>query len=240
MNMIKAVVTGHSKGLGAALAADLAGRGVGVLGLARSRADGGAQQQSALDLSDAAAVSAWLAGSTLERFLAGASQVLLFNNAGMVQPMAPLGRQGGDGIAQAIAVNVTAALMLADALVAVTSSGVDRRICHISSGAGRSAYAGWSVYGATKAALDQHARCVREDKIGGLRIASIAPGVIDTGMQANIRAASDADFPLLPRFLSLKETGGLASPGDTARRLVDYVLSDAFGEQPTPDLRNLV
>lgn len=237
--MMKAIVTGHSKGLGAALAADLAGRGVGVLGLARSRGEGGAQQQVALDLADAAALSAWLAAGALERFLAGAKQVVLFNNAGMVQPMAPLGRQGGDGIAQAIAVNVTAALMLADALVALTPGSVDRRICHISSGAARSAYAGWSVYGATKAALDQHARCAREDKIAGLRIASIAPGVIDTGMQAHIRTSSDADFPLLPRFLSLKETGGLASPTDTARRLIDYVLSDAFGEQVTPDLRNL-
>ena len=237
--MIKAVVTGHSKGLGAALAADLVGRGVGVLGLARSRTEGGAQQQVSLDLSDIGALTAWLEGGALERFLAGARQVLLFNNAGMVQPMAPLGRQGSDGIARAVAVNVAAALVLADAVVALTPASVDRRICHISSGAGRSAYAGWSVYGATKAALDQHARCVREDKVTGLRIASLAPGVIDTGMQANIRTASDADFPMLPRFLSLKESGGLASPADTARRLVEHVLSDAFGEQVTPDLRNL-
>ena len=139
----------------------------------------------------------------------------------------------------AVALNVSAPLVLADALVAATAGCGDRRIVHISSGAARNPYAGWSVYCATKAALDMHARAVQLDAVAGLRVASLAPGVIDTDMQAQIRASAEGDFPLRERFEALKRDGQLASADDVARRLVAHVLSDAFGADHTPDLRNL-
>ena len=149
--MIHAVVTGHSRGLGHALAAGLLARGARVLGLARHTQPGllatypEQHRQVAMDMADTAALAAWLAGPELQQWLAGADTVVLINNAGVVQPMGAPGRQGAQAIAQAVAVNVAAPLMLSDALVQASRGCADRRIAHISSGAGRNPYPGWGV-----------------------------------------------------------------------------------------------
>ncbi|MBC7454996.1 MAG: SDR family oxidoreductase [Massilia sp.] len=235
--MLKAVLTGHTKGLGAAIAADLLARGIAVLGLARGQASAPALVQVEIDLADSAALAAWLAGPALKDWLAGADTVLLINNAGTVQPVGPLATQDALVVARAIAVNVAAPLMLSSAVAAARGPQAACRIVHVSSGAARNAYPGWSVYCATKAALDQHARAVAIDQNRDLRICSLAPGVIDTGMQAEIRATALARFPLRPRFDALLQEGALAAPEQCAQRLVSYLLGDRFGAVPVEDLR---
>ncbi|WP_426174786.1 SDR family oxidoreductase [Massilia sp. TWR1-2-2] len=242
--MMKAILTGHSKGLGAAIAADLLARGVAVHGIARGAAPQLAARfpdllrQTELDLADSAVLGAWLAGPALAASLAGCDTVLLINNAGTVQPVGPLALQDAGAVARAIAVNVAAPLMLAGAVAAACAPHAACRILHVSSGAGRSAYPGWSVYCATKAALDQHARAVALDQNSNLRICSLAPGVIDTGMQAEIRATGLDRFPLRQRFDELKRAGELAAPARCAAALIDYLLADRFGNLPVDDLRN--
>ncbi|MES2760183.1 MAG: SDR family oxidoreductase [Pseudomonadota bacterium] len=242
--MIKAILTGHSKGLGAAIAADLLTRGIAVLGLARGAATHLAARfpallrQTELDLADSDALRAWLAGGDLAAWQAGCDTVLLINNAGTVQPVGPLALQDAGAVGRAIALNVAAPMMLASAVAAACAPPAACRILHVSSGAGRGAYPGWSVYCATKAALDQHARAVALDQNRNLRICSLAPGVIDTGMQAEIRATSLERFPLRQRFEQLKRDGELADPAGCARALVDYLLADRFGAVPVDDLRN--
>jgi NAD(P)-dependent dehydrogenase (short-subunit alcohol dehydrogenase family) len=236
--MIKAVVTGHSRGLGAAVAAELMARGIPVLGLARGHAESAeGMEQAAVDFGDAAALAAWLQGHTLASFLAGADTVLLVNNAGVVSPVGPLSGQDPAAALRAAIVNVGAPLALSAAFVQAAPQA-ERRILHISSGAGRSAYPGWSVYCATKAALDQHARAVALDGDPRVRCVSMAPGVIDTDMQAEIRATPDERFPLKQRFVDMKEGGVLVSPADCAVKLVDCLLSKRFGHEPVDDLRN--
>jgi NAD(P)-dependent dehydrogenase (short-subunit alcohol dehydrogenase family) len=241
----KAIVTGHSRGLGEAVAADLLGRGIAVLGLSRAMNDTladrypGLLQQTPLDLADTAHLHAWLQTGALARFAEGAERVLLVNNAGVVQPMGAAGLLEGAQLALAISLNVTAPLLLANALVASTADTVERRVLHVSSGAARQPYAGWSVYCATKAALDMHARASQLDEVSGLRISSVAPGVIDTGMQADIRAASEDDFPLRERFEAMKREGQLESPLQVAHKLVDHLLSADFGQDAVADLREL-
>ena len=239
-----AIVTGHSRGLGAAIAAELLAQGARVLGLARrgnpalAEAYPKALTEVALDLADPAALAEWLGGDSLRDIVKGSGPVLLVNNAGMVEPIGPAGTLDCAAIAKAVALNVTAPLMLADALIAVTEGAQDRRVLHVSSGAARNAYPGWSLYCATKAALDHHARAVAEDARPGLRIESLAPGVIDTDMQAQIRATTEAQFTMRERFVGLKESGGLASPEDCARRLVAHLTGPAFGASPVTDLRD--
>jgi benzil reductase ((S)-benzoin forming) len=242
---MKAILTGHTRGLGAAIAADLLGRGIALLGLARAHnAELGARfpdalQQVALDLSDTAALAEWLAGDALARFLAGARSVLLINNAGMLQPVGPLAAHDPAAIARAVALNVAAPMMLGAALVNACVDGADKRILHVSSGAGRNPVPGWSVYGATKAALDMHARAAALDDTPGLRICALAPGVIDTEMQAEIRGTTLEQFPLRDKFDALKRDRQLSAPDDCARRLVDYLLSEKFGQAPLADLREI-
>ncbi len=243
--MIKAILTGHSRGLGAALARTLLERGIFVLGIARSPNTGLATafpqrlQEVPLDLSDSQALRDWLDSSGPAGFVAGADTALLINNAGMLQPVGPLGMLDPTTLTRAIQVNLGAPLLLANAFVATTHHCADRRIVHVSSGAARNPYAGWGSYCASKAALDHHARATALERIPGLRIASLAPGVVDTAMQAEIRASSVEQFPQKARFEGLKKSGQLASPEAAAERLVDYLLGEQFGEVVDGDLRHL-
>lgn len=236
MHQMRVVLTGHSRGLGAAVANELSARAIPVLALARHilPAKRGITQV-ALDLSDLATLATWLAGGSLARFLSGADTVVLINNAGILQPVGPVYQHQPDSIARAINLNVAAPLMLAAAVSAAQVA--ERRVLHVSSGAGRNAYPGWSVYCAGKAALDQHARAVALDQVPGLRICSLAPGVIDTDMQAEIRASDPASFPLKERFEALKRDGGLAAPEECAQKLIDFALGPRFGEHPVANLR---
>ncbi len=242
---MRAVVTGHSRGLGAAVCAELLQRGARVLALSRGTnvelagRFGDRLVEFPLDLGEAAALTALIGSSAWASFVRGGGPRLLVNNAGVLAPIAPPGRQGANAIARAVSVNVTAPLLLCDAFVAATSDSADRRVLHVSSGASRSAYAGWSIYCAGKAALDQHARAAAEDAVSGLRVASVAPGVIDTRMQDTIRATGREDFPAREKFEALKRDGLLQRPEDAGRRLVDYLLSDSFGNRPAVDLREL-
>jgi NAD(P)-dependent dehydrogenase (short-subunit alcohol dehydrogenase family) len=236
---MKAIVTGHTRGLGAAIAAELIERGIPVLGLARGRSAGAASSlltEVEVDLSDAAAMGAFLAGDTLAGWLRDEGATLLVNNAGVVAPVGPLAEQDPQAVLRAVTLNVAAPLALAASVV--RASRGERRILHVSSGAGRNAYPGWSVYCATKAALDRHAEAVLLDGDASVRCCSMAPGVIDTGMQAEIRATPEANFPMKERFVQLKQEGALAKPEECARKLVDYLLADGFGREAVADLRS--
>lgn len=242
---MKAILTGHTRGLGASIAANLLSRKIPVLGLSRTRNAElekrfpAALEQVELDLSDSASVARWLAGDALHRFLSGCKTVLLINNAGTVQPVGPIQAQDFVAISRAVGLNVATPLMLASAVAAASPDAADRRILHVSSGAARNAYPGWSVYCATKAALDQHARAVVLDQTPSLRICSLAPGVVDTDMQAEIRKSTLEQFPLRERFEALKRDGALSSPEQCATRMVDYLLGEKFGQVPVADLREL-
>ena len=235
---MKAIVTGHTKGLGAAIAAELVKRGIPVLGLARSRSGAASPllTEREVDLSDCAALAAFLQGDTLGNWLRDEGATLLVNNAGVVSPVGPLAEQDPLAVLRAATLNVAAPLALAASVV--RASRGERRILHVSSGAGRNAYPGWSVYCATKAALDRHAEAVLLDGDTSVRCCSLAPGVIDTGMQAEIRATPEANFPMKERFVQMKQEGALASPADCAARLVDFLLAPGFGTQAVADLRD--
>jgi benzil reductase ((S)-benzoin forming) len=245
-NRAAAIVTGHSRGIGEAIAAGLLARGARVLGISRHENAGlvgqytARLQQVQLDLGDPAALGRWLAGDALARFVEGAEAPLLVNNAGVIQPMGPLDKQDVEAVSRAVTVNVAAAFMFSAAFTRATASRSERRILHVSSGAGHKPYAGWSIYCSTKAALDHHARCASLDRTPGLLIASVAPGVVDTEMQAEIRATSDDRFPDRPRFVTMHQERALPTAEQTGGRLVEYLLSDVFGADAVFDLRDFL
>jgi benzil reductase ((S)-benzoin forming) len=245
-NEATAIVTGHSRGIGAAIAEQLLSRGARVLGLSRHANEPLATrfpdklEQHALDVADGAAVQQWLDSGAMAAFAGAGVAPLLVNNAGVLQPIGPLQTQRAELVWRAVSVNVAAVFALSAAFVQETSNAPERRILHVSSGAGRKPYAGWSIYCATKAAIDQHARCVALDRTPNLLISSVAPGVVDTEMQAEIRASDDEHFPDRPRFVAMHRDKALPSPDQTGGRLVEYLLSDVFGREAVFDLRDFL
>jgi len=242
MAAFKAIVTGHSRGFGEGIAAALLERDIPVLGVSRSAnktlttKHGRRLEEEQLDLTDADATTAWLQRGALQQFVHGARTALLVNNAGLLQPIGPLQDQAAMDVWRTISVNIGAALSLSAAFVQATERCDERRILHISSGAGRKAYAGWSVYCATKAALDHHARAVALDHTPKLRVCSLAPGVIDTEMQVEIRATTSDRFPDKERFVTMKREGQLRDPVRVGEMAVELLLSDSFGSEIIAEL----
>lgn len=235
------IITGHSRGLGAALAEAWLDWGANVLGIARqgnpelAQAFPGQFSEKLMNLAESNRLIAWLESPTFRDFCQTGKRLWLFNNAGTVQPAARLGEQENLLIQQAVNLNITAPLLLANAVAHAGKGEVN--IVHISSGAANTAYPAWSIYGASKAALNQHARvALGEDT--QTRVVAIAPGVIDTDMQAEIR--NDPAFPLRGRFQNLLDNGELQSAEETAIKIVSYCLSHEFGAQAVVDVRDMV
>jgi NAD(P)-dependent dehydrogenase (short-subunit alcohol dehydrogenase family) len=245
------ILTGASRGLGRAMAEQLLSPDRLLLTLSRrpdpelqAQADarGAPLEQWTLDLAHgtgaAARLEAWLRRQDAGRF--GAAT--LINNAGLLGHVGPLQDGDADAAAAALRVGLEAPALLAGAFLRATDGwAVPRKVLNISSGAGRRAIAGWAVYCAAKAGLDHLSRVMAEDEAhrsNGARVVSLAPGVIDTDMQGEIRAADGAGFPDQPRFMEMKASGQLASAEDAAARVLAYLARPDFGANPVADVRD--
>ncbi|WP_052487595.1 SDR family NAD(P)-dependent oxidoreductase [Gordoniibacillus kamchatkensis] len=167
----------------------------------------------------------------------------LINNAGVLEPIGPVHEAGTSALALNVAVNLTAPMALTAAFLRLTQPlAADKRVLNISSGAARKPYFGWSSYCAAKAGLDHFTRCVKLEQDAlpyGAKLASVAPGVIDTAMQASIRAADEGRFRDLPRFRALHESGSLTPPNEAAERLLALLEHPDFGAEPVLDIRDI-
>jgi benzil reductase ((S)-benzoin forming) len=240
------VVTGTSRGLGEALARLIARESENEL-IAVSREPAGAIAGGVrfnADLSDARAVER-VCGQIASHVRARRfGKAVLVNNAGIVQPVAPLERTDAAELERNLAVNLVAPMLLMRGFLRATEGvAALRRIVNISSGAGRRPISGWSAYCAAKAGLDMATRVVAlEAQARGLAIeaVSLAPGVIDTGMQEHVRGASPADFADVARFRQMKEEGTLRPADDVAADILAAEAGGRLAAEPLGDLRTLV
>src|SRR5205814_3851003 len=127
-----AVITGVSRGLGGALAADLLTRGWNVLGVGRTsgaRLGGGRYHFVQLDLADVGAIDATLSAALAEIRTSSPSSVVCINNAAVAGPVGVAGRLGARDIANAFDVNLAAPAALANLFCRVFADlAQDRRI----------------------------------------------------------------------------------------------------------------
>lgn len=236
------IVTGGSAGLGRAL---LATAPAGARRIDVSRSGPGADdaladvRHLAADLADPAD---WeRVGHELRREIGGGSweRVSIVHSAGTLDPIGFAGEVDADAYTGNVLLNSAAGQVLGHHLLAAMR-GLDarRELVMLSSGAARTAYPGWSSYGAAKAAMDQWVRTVgAEQEIrGGVRVLAVAPGVVGTAMQATIRDTDERDFPPVDRFRRLHADDLLEDADDVARRL--WALLDA-DEPPTGSVVDL-
>lgn len=229
------IVTGSSRGLGAALVQQFTQPGNTVIGIARRSNPALQAEQWTLDLADplpaAERLETWLRANQ------GWESATLVNNAALISEPGPLAASDLAALSDALRVGLEAPTLLSRAFLAGTAGVPQRRILNISSGLGRRAMAGAAAYCAVKAGLDHLSRtlALEEPEVG---IVSLAPGVIDTDMQIQLRGADPAQFPEQARFQGLKDGGQLQMADTTAAAIVRFLLQADFGKTVVADIRD--
>ena len=244
------ILTGASRGMGLAMATQLLAPGNTLLCISRQVSAQLAERAQALgahllqfseDLAQGQAVSqrlqAWLQTQNGTDF----ASAHLINNAGVIPPIAPLSLSDPTDLAHALRVGLEAPMQLCAVFLNATGNWPGtRKILNISSGLGRRAMASQSAYCAAKAGMDHFTRCMALDealKPRGAKVCSLAPGVIDTDMQVQLRSTNDALFPDRSGFAGLHQGGQLTSPEEAARRVLAYLARADFGQNPVADVR---
>jgi NAD(P)-dependent dehydrogenase (short-subunit alcohol dehydrogenase family) len=235
-----ALVTGASRGIGAAAARALAREGAHVVALARTvggleelddtvRAEGGSATLVPLDLTDYAGIDR-LGGALNERY--GRLDVLV-GNAGVLGAVSPLGHVEPAVFEQTLAVNVTANWRLIRAMDPLLRAAPAGRAVFVTSGAAFRVRAYWGPYAVAKAALEVLARTyAAETERTPVRVNLFNPGATRTRMRAAAMPGEDpATLPkpdavaaaILPLCLpDFTETG----------RLYDYPSRKLLSYQP--------
>ena len=207
-------ISGASAGIGAALASAVPFPDARVIDLSRR---GGTVEHFRADLSDPSDwrrveqhFAAELAGFDGER-------VVFVHNAGTVVPIGPAAAVDADAYTRAVLLNSAAPQVLGRAFLRATAElDCEKHLVMLSSGAARNPYPGWSAYNAGKAAVEQWVRTVGAEE-NGCRVIAVAPGVVDTAMQGDIRAVDERAFPAVERFRDLKRSGGLITAEQAAQ-----------------------
>lgn len=238
-----AVVTGASRGLGAGLARAFAERGW-RLGLCASHrppvppaADVLAEE---VDVSDATVL-----GAFADRVVGRFGRIdLWINNAGVLEPVGPLSLADPGAVRRHLDVNV-GGVLYGTAVFArhVRSRPGEGVLVNISSGAATTPYKGWAAYCASKAAVEMASAVTAMDESEfGLRVYALAPGVVDTDMQALVRATPPEVVPASERFRQLHRRGAFNSPDWVARFILGLMRppeppAGGPGEQGPPEVR---
>jgi NAD(P)-dependent dehydrogenase (short-subunit alcohol dehydrogenase family) len=235
-------ISGASAGIGRELAATIPWDGARVIGISRTPPEGpGGIEHLQADLADPAD---WQAvGSSFEKELAGfgGRRVVFVHAAGTVEPVGFAGEVDTDPYSKNVLLNSASPQVLGHLfLAAARDVDAERHLVMMTSGAARSVYPGWSAYGASKAAVDQWVRNVgaEQEARGGVRVISVAPGTVDTAMQAKLRETPEDQFPKRQKFVDLHESGKLTAPEEVARDIW-ALLERGLDNGSVVDLREL-
>jgi NAD(P)-dependent dehydrogenase (short-subunit alcohol dehydrogenase family) len=245
------ILTGASRGMGLAMAEQLCHADQWVLCISRGQSDaltaiadkhGAHLVQWQVDLAQPAAVAEklahWFDALNPEEF----ASATLINNAGLIGHLGPIDDASAEHLLQGIAVNLQAPVLLSSVFLKHTRTWkMPRKILNISSGLGRRPMAASALYCAGKAGLDHFTRCLALDEAlhaNPAKVVSLAPGVIDTDMQTDLRSGNPSGFPDQANFIHLKESGSLTSPADAATKVLGFLARGDFGSNVVADVRD--
>ena len=228
----RAVVTGASGGVGRALCAALAARGIDVLALGRdevrlAECTAACPERItglALELTDPEA------RERVRAHVARWGEVgWLVHSAAVIEPIASIDQLELEAWRHAFAVNVEAPLFLTQRLLGSLKPGA--RILHLSSGAAHTPLQGCAAYCSSKVAFHMVYRVSQlELAARAIRVGSASPGSVDTEMQTTLRSADGSVLADVERFRELERKGALVSP-QRAARFLSWLLLDCDDER---------
>lgn len=160
--------------------------------------------------------------------------IYLINNAGMLSPVAPIEHNHADLIIENVQINLLAPMIMTSNFIKHTQEmNIDKRIMNISSASAKYLLPSQSCYSTSKAGLDSFSKSVKLEQMNKaypVRIVSVYPGMIDTQMQAEIRSTDSDHFPHVDQFIQIAKEGKLQTPEYTAKKLIDILLDQQFGQ----------
>ncbi len=234
-----AYITGTSAGIGKALAEKLLDNGISVVGLSRNCTISHSNYKHlSIDLSDLNQVSEFEFENHQNE------DVILINNAGTIGAIRPIGKQSDQEIIALANINIVALQLLCNKFIAAFHiSNQSYQIINISSGAGKRPIDAWAPYCASKAAVDLFSETMAEELKArahhNWHIFSIAPGVVDTAMQNEIRSSNPSEFLQHQRFIDLKNDGELKSSNYVASQLFRVIESPKKFENVVMSVRDM-
>jgi len=228
------IVTGTSSGIGKAIAELYLSQGKAVTGIGRRHTiEHPAYTAVTCDLSDKKAVEALTFSVN--------SDCLLINNAGMLGNVRRISDQETTDLSEVLQVNTVAPSLLMQTFSKLCGDSYVLTVVNISSGAAKRAIPSWAAYCASKAALDMFSETFfleEREKGRKTRVYCVAPGVVDTAMQAKIRAVAPGDFSASENFHAYKERDELSHPEAVAAKLLK-LLALPYNDSVSYSLRDL-
>lgn len=234
------ILTGHSQGLGYAILDQfLQMKEVQVVAISRSTLgiEDDRIREFSLDISDLGALEATLPRIFPERSF---DRYILINNAGWIGEVKPVGKLNPKGIRRTMSLNLLAPMILTNAFVKTYQGRMGQKIIvNISSGAAHKPLSGWAEYCSSKAGLAMFSKVAHEElKDSGFKVFSLAPGIVDTAMQAEIRESNLEDFPALDRFVEYKTGQKLSTPQEIATKILHLLDRPDDFQEVIQDVRN--
>ena len=229
------IITGVSRGLGKAIAEIFLEGQNQVIGIGRSHAiDHPNFRFEECDLSDLDAVERCLKNEVFD------VPVTLINNAGILGEIGRMSQKESFDLNCIFDVNVNAPFRLLKNIYAAMRIKSDFTLVNISSGAANRAIPSWGGYCASKSALNMltEAFYLEELELGNnVKVYALAPGVIDTDMQGQIRTTPSSVFSSVEKFKKLSKDGMLFTSEEAATRL-KLLLRQPFDGNIFHDLRD--
>ncbi len=217
--MIQFFISGTSSGIGKALAEKALAEGHKVTGISRRHV---IDHENYHHLSyDLANMDSYLKMNFNRN--RQAELLVLVNNAGWLGEVKPVAQVSPDSFKRAYEINLLAPSVLSKMFVEQTqTTGQKRMVINISSGAGAYPVPSWSSYCASKAGIDLFTRVLQADH-PDVQCCAIAPGIVDTEMQGEIRRVEGKYFPDKQRFVDYKNQGDLSRPSDVAQKIYHFI-----------------
>lgn len=222
-----AIISGGSKGLGAALCQTYIGVGFEVIEFSRSAPH---PFSVACDFAEPEQLAKTMRKRLAQLGECTLEEVVAISNAASLDPIGPSHRLDAQEIQRNLNTSfVSAIVFMSETLRRFQGEDCRKTLVNISSGAALKGHAGWSLYCAGKAGLDNHIRALAAEQAleaSPFGVLSIDPGIMDTEMQAFIRKTSVDNFPTRERFVGFHRDGALRSPSAIATAVAHIVAGE--------------
>lgn len=225
-----AIISGGSKGLGEKLCAQYLAQDFEVIEFSRTAPHA---YSVAIDLASANDASQIVSEALTPLAKREWQEIVVISNAGILTPVGPTSKKDIESVIANLNTNfVSGIVFMTEVLRHFQQHTGKKTLASISSGAAVGERAGWSLYCAAKAGLEQFIRSVAKEQdteSQPFKMINVDPGLIDTGMQLSIRQSNIEDFPSLEQFKQRKETGLLVPPAKVADGIVRVIEASNIG-----------